>query len=1120
MRKKRFLNLCKLLIIAALFACVFSYRIYAEEPKNEGSGTDDTVNTEGTGSGGNDSSGNGNGNQGEGSGPFSNGNGNQNEGTDPSGNAGTGNGPAAPASTTLAGTGTDSVTPGSNEDNGEGNGQNGNGGDAPKSPTVKEAGDFLVTGPEDNYTYENGVLTITGDVSVRNKDGVDTTSDRIVIAEDAKVTLEGVNIVATDSAAAIKILAGVTTTFTLANKNSVTGGDYYAGIEVGYDYDPNVEEGKRTVLATLTINGNGELKAVGGSASAGIGASYSNHSSIQNTTIAAYCGNIIIDSGTIDAVGTGGGAGIGSANNNRKHSDGTTSFSASYKMKYEQLGYITINNGEISAESTGSGAGIGGGSHTDSGLITINDGHIIKAIGGSGGGAGIGTGIGSQQTEENPVFSKGPGHYFTEIVINGGTIDEASSAWLGAGIGGGYACDAIITIKGGKIKKAIGGNGNAGANYQGAPGIGAGYMGLPVLTITGGEMNCYGGTGAPGLGYGPGSMELPEGAVWGPKINGYDCKKFRGPESHLKYEDAIIDISGGTIYAQGGINGAGIGSGNGDEQVKIRISGGDITAIGYGGEPENMIYGGAGIGSGTGLEGGATKYQANTIVDIEITGGNVLAIGGWGASGIGSGAENTIAETITIDAEKANVVAYADGTKFAIDTRVVDSEGKTSSYGQNREVTGYVLQGTLVHNYTPKDEKGKPLTDEHGEEMHQGTEGLNDIRIINDLTNETKQLTDMPEGYRSFATDVSEAGTYTVYTESGTITNGLGRYFAEYDYDVIPDSYWTNRIDQHRLVQYSVESGKISDNFYLYPVKSIVVDKQVKPEEGMEPSDLNTLNTTVYFAIREKSYLVDEHGDYILDENGKRIKDDSDDLYIKTKDANGDPVKWIQSIEIVDGVPQNKVYFTNVEDKTYEIFEVDENGSFLNNGIAYGYLILRNISTIHKGGTDNDGVIEAEIWTDSVTVVNTYGIDNKADLVIRKILPAEYRFDQYTDMTVVFRVQVVKKNNAEEVSYENYVGLTMDADSARWDSGLKAYVYEKKLKDVPFNPLTDEFNVEEVYTAGYKAGDIRLMLTDDENKYYRVDTVNTVKDYIPTTGAVNSYSNKTYVPKAVEEGGE
>ncbi len=82
----------------------------------------------------------------------------------------------------------------------------------------------------------------------------------------------------------------------------------------------------------------------------------------------------------------------------------------------------------------------------------------------------------------------------------------------------------------------------------------------------------------------------------------------------------------GSLTAQGGTYGAGIGGGSGDNVTNITISGGKVIA--------NGGTNGAGIGSGS--------YTASTNVsNIKIEGGEVKATGGSNAAGIGGGAFGT-----------------------------------------------------------------------------------------------------------------------------------------------------------------------------------------------------------------------------------------------------------------------------------------------------------------------------------------------------------------------------------------------------------------------------------------------------------------------------------------------
>ena len=746
----------------------------------------------------------------------------------------------------------------------------------------------------------NAIIIHSGTVELSNEG---TSKERIIVDGNATLVLAGVNVqpddgpgvkIAPTASAKVELAAGTTNILTGA-----MGKDHgYPGMEVGWESSSR--------FASVTIRGEGTLKATGVGGSAGIGGNYLNRNS-AGKGICSYNGTIIIESGTIIASGDGG-AGIGSGHNNRCCEDGSSAYSASYKMTKSSTsdevptwGNVTIRGGKVTATGSDGAAGIGGGNHSDSSLITISGGTVI-ATGNGGGGAGIGCGIGSQKQESN--FTKGPGYYNTEIVITGGSI-TAKSTWLGAGVGGGYSCDAKISISGGTIK-ATGGDGNSGSNYQGGPGVGAGYMGIPQLTISGGKITAKGGTGAPGIGYGPAALEG-------------DTTKERGKDATYKYTESYIRISGGTIDAEGGVNGAGIGGGNGNQYCHIAITGGNITARGYS-DPSNLKLGGAGIGSGTGKEGGATKYQSDTELDISISGdAKVLAIGGWGASGIGSGAKNKMANEVSISGN-AMVEAYADGTKFAIDTRMLGSDGMTTS--KERDVSLPILQGTFVHNYSTP------------EGIPENPEGLNSIQIINDGTGEKKTLTRMPGGYRSFAANVPSAGSYTVYTDAESIGEGGGRYFGETARDVFNEDEILGT-----GIRYTVTGSSLSDNFYLFPVKTVVVEKKIAAEGE---TDLSGLNETFWFGLYHRTTSGEQEGE-------------------------------LQSIRIVKGIPQGKAYFTNVPDGSYDVLEVTEDGKKMTPGTVFGIYELKKIETQDsEGGTTNNGTIDEEQWTDKVTVINTF----------------------------------------------------------------------------------------------------------------------------------------------------
>ena len=761
----------------------------------------------------------------------------------------------------------------------------------PQLASADPLGDFEVT-PASTGSYADGVLTITGDAQVSMADGKTSTSNRIVVASNATVTLDDVSIEASDEAAFL-VKPGVTATLTLSGENSLTGGDGYAAVEPAWN-----KSGDTVTMADLTINGTGTLNATGGTRSAGIGGSKARN---------GVYGNITIKSGTINANGATDAAGIGSSDN---PANGTSS--GSYKYVTDRWGSITIDGGTITASATRSGAGIGGGNHSDSGEIVINGGDVTAT-----GAAGIGAGLGSSKPDADG--KKGPGYYYADVTINGGTVyAKANDGASGAGIGGGMYSDAIITITGGDVT-AIGNYQNDNYHHGGA-GIGGGYLAHAEVTITGGTVKATGGGAAAGIGSGAAP-------------NSSTARGSSSRTGKTTCGSTTVTISGGAVTATGGPKGgAGIGGGVGADKVTVNISGGTVDARG-GKSTKDAMQGGAGIGSAYNASelDKEADYMVNTDTSVSITGGDVLAIGGWGASGIGSGAKNQTATSITIDASNTTLEAYSDGTKFAIDTRQLNDDGSTTSITEGRNVTGDLLQSTFVKAYTQDDGKT------------QNPEGLKSIQVTNDSTDASKTLTKMPEGYRSFATDVEAAGVYTVFTDEESIGEGEGRYFSKCTTEEYDKSHVVER-----NVQFDAADDKLSDNYYLYPVKSVVVSKEFVLEDGLVKEDVDG---TFYFAL------------WI----------DAEKAYQKDLDGN----IWVEAIKVEGGIPEGKAYFVDVDDKTFGVWEVaDEQGTELpdveTNPVEFDTYVLTRITTSDStGGTDNDANISPQKWTDKVTVTNT-----------------------------------------------------------------------------------------------------------------------------------------------------
>ncbi|WP_278624602.1 hypothetical protein [Parabacteroides gordonii] len=117
----------------------------------------------------------------------------------------------------------------------------------------------------------------------------------------------------------------------------------------------------------------------------------------------------------------------------------------------------------------------------------------------------------------------------------------------------------------------------------------------------------------------------------------------------------IITIESGTIVAQGGSYGAGIGGGSGGSGGRITIKGGDITAKGG--------HDSAGIGGGSNYDG---KFNGGRII---ITGGQITATAGSYAHAIGDGSGNNNTDCLILGPDATitttgDISDYSNGFSF------------------------------------------------------------------------------------------------------------------------------------------------------------------------------------------------------------------------------------------------------------------------------------------------------------------------------------------------------------------------------------------------------------------------------------------------------------------------
>ncbi len=302
---------------------------------------------------------------------------------------------------------------------------------------------------------------------------------------------------------------------------------------------------------------------------------------------------------------------------------------------------VTSENGDGSTEGTLTAIG-GGAKYGGAGIGTrynVDTGTIIIA----GGtiyayGAHCAAGIGS-----------GRDGRASNIQITGGDIHAWGgqyAAGIGAGdnVGGGEGGDTDnITITGGTIE-AYGGDDPDG-DLEGGAGIGCSEGGTlhGTIQITGGTIYARGTAQAAGIGGGEGK--------------GFD-------------DNGQIVITGGSIRAEGGSDGAGIGGGNGGDDIRVTIdqtpgsnlyidAAGGKNAAGIGAGDGNAKYVNITLRGGTiyarGGENGAGIGAGDDIDWLEIKGnGSISATGGNQGTGIGAGNNSGVKGHLTIEGSKAD----------------------------------------------------------------------------------------------------------------------------------------------------------------------------------------------------------------------------------------------------------------------------------------------------------------------------------------------------------------------------------------------------------------------------------------------------------------------------------
>ena len=264
-------------------------------------------------------------------------------------------------------------------------------------------------------------ITITG-TSYGNTVTID--ADK---GQTANVTLDNVEINASSTGqAAVEVTGSGDTNIELNGDNTLTGGNWYAGLQHNKETDAEGNETSGKLTITDTDN-DGKLTATGDFGGAGIGGG-----NMKDAGKIEITGGSITATGGLDGAGIGGGGSGGDAD-------------------------ITISGGTINAiggtdpwgqPGAIGGAGIGGGGSGGNATVTITGGAVIEKASGGGGCAGIGGG------------ALGLG----DVTIKGNAeIKNATGGDEGAGIGGGAGSLGDVDIEGKvTIQNAQGGIGAAG----------------------------------------------------------------------------------------------------------------------------------------------------------------------------------------------------------------------------------------------------------------------------------------------------------------------------------------------------------------------------------------------------------------------------------------------------------------------------------------------------------------------------------------------------------------------------------------------------------------------------------------------------------------------------------
>ncbi|WP_270194630.1 beta strand repeat-containing protein [Faecalibacterium prausnitzii] len=346
------------------------------------------------------------------------------------------------------------------------------------------------------------------------------------------------------------------------------------------------------------------------------------------------------------------------------------------------------DTGSLTATGGNGAAGIGSSDGNGAGTIEITGGNNA---------AGIGSGdIGSGYT----------GSSTTNITISGGTIKEAVGGNTGDGIGGGSSNNTTVTINGGRIEKAQGGQGYS--IFDGGDGIHSDdALTIPGTASIGSAIGGSGGSGLFGTAMKIISSTIGTAKGGEGKTSGGNGIYSVGPLTIQKA--TITNATGGNATSIDGTGGSGIFSGG-----KLTIENSTITNA-TGGDADNGT-GGSGKRGGSGILGKTMEILTSTIK--KAIGGRATGEGDYtGGAGIAGKESLTIKGDTRVQATGGNADSGTGGSGIFSDRSLSISGGAINATGGSGKSggAGIASSGTVsISNGKIEQATGGRATGEDG----------------------------------------------------------------------------------------------------------------------------------------------------------------------------------------------------------------------------------------------------------------------------------------------------------------------------------------------------------------------------------------------------------------------